>query len=287
MYYIGGKTMGFQLCNEMPAEELATQNLDGFVAQVKYDGRRVQIQKINNGGGLNGKGKTKVVKLIPRSDNIDEYKYPEVASLTEVPNEFIIDGEMCVFDEKGVSDFNMLISRDKTKDRFKLRLMAKKHPVTYVAFDILELDGKDLREEPYIERQRLLMETIKDIPNVVVAEIYTDPIKLYKKMVEDKQEGIILKNAQSKYESTRSPDWIKVKRKEYVIVRFDRYDIHNKGITLENEQGTRVACLGTQSAAVRQKIDKDGYANVEIARLGGRTSAGKHRQPTFSKLMEG
>lgn len=266
--------MGFQLCNEIQAENLTMQNLDNSVAQIKYDGMRAQIKK-----------QIDTLNITGRENPVEDWKFPEINSLKKEKHDFLIDGEIIIVDHQGNSDFGLLLSRAKTRDGFKLRLMAKKYPVTYVVFDILELDGKDLRSKPYLERHRILTETIKDIPHIMVAEIYTDPIKLYKRMVEEKQEGIILKNAHGEYQECRNDNWIKVKRKEYVIVKFTQYYSNNKGITLENEQGTRVACLGAQSSMVRDKIDKEGFANVEIARLGGRTVSGKHRQITFSRLV--
>jgi ATP-dependent DNA ligase len=267
--------MGFMLCSEIDADELNKQkDWSAFLPQQKYDGRRVQIQKSGN-----------EIAMIPRSENIDPWKYPELLEgLSKMKGNFWIDGELCVLNN-GLSDFDLMISRDKTKDKFKIKMLSRKYPSTFIAFDILELEGQDLRNVPLKERLKKLMELT---PNGVlkIAEVFEDPVALYKEAMDKKWEGIIIKNKDSLYKAERSADWIKIKRKEFVKIKFTKYDQNPKGIRLSNEEDIAVQCAGAQSVAVRNKLDKDKYAMVLVSRLGGRTFNGKHRQPTFVELLE-
>lgn len=259
----------------MQESELEKQDLSGYTAQIKLDGRRVQIKKQGT-----------EVTMIPRSEGIQPWKYPElVEGLKKIPGNFLIDGELVVFGPDGNTDFDMMISRDKTKDRFKIRLLSKKYPATFVAFDILELEGQDLRKLTWEERNAKLLELTPN-DNFEAVTSSDDIMQMLQQAHENNWEGIVLKLKTGTYEEARSPFWIKVKRKEYPILNMVAYEIHNKGLTLISDQGIRVACLGAQSGPVKIKIDKEGHTMCKISTLGGKLKSGKWRQPTFVS-MEG
>jgi DNA ligase-1 len=270
------------LCTQLDEEELYKRDWTGYSFQIKYDGRRVQAKK------QDGK-----VTLIPRSDNINDWKYPEIMeALEKIQGNWHIDGEMSVYDEKTHrTNFEMLISRDKTKDKFKIKLMTKKFPATFVVFDILEWDGINLRDRSFLQRMELLRELYSGDARIEIADVSKDPVPLMRLAHENNWEGIVGKKDDSIYEDNpnkheiRSLNWFKVPIVEYPTIKFTGYEINPKGATLYNEEKIRCQCAGAQSVAVREAIDKYGIAIVKCARKGGRLESGMHRQITFVELV--
>lgn len=260
------------LCSEIDEDRFLKSNWADYIAETKEDGIRCQIRK-------------NPTQFIGRDGPIDMTKFPEVvAAINDMPGGWTLDGELVVF-SKDRSDFNLILSRVKTKDKFKIRLLVKRHPATFVAFDMLEHEGVDLRELPLTERQNHLT-TLPDNKNFRVIQSYEDPIELYKRACEHSWEGIILKAKDSRYENVRSPDWIKVKRKEVVNVTFTGYQISNAGITLTSPTGHRVACHGSQHIKVKDAIDQKGKVLVEVEGLSVNPETGKVRQIVFKRLIE-
>lgn len=131
---------------------------------------------------------------------------------------FALDGEVAVFDPKGRSEFGDLQQAlsDSRDDRLAL-----------IAFDLLYLDGKDLRASPLIERKKLLRRLIP--PAAETAQLrYSDHVlgsgaNILDHAREMKLEGIVSKRATAPYRSGRVGDWIKTKcsaSQEFVIGGF-------------------------------------------------------------------
>jgi bifunctional non-homologous end joining protein LigD len=114
----------------------------------------------------------------------------------------IIDGEVIVQDERGASDFEAL----KSAIRW--------HPQKLIlwAFDLLYLNGKDLRERPLLERRAELKELIPSGHPFLFSEEFTGDASAFFRACADHQlEGMVSKLASSKYRSGRSKTWLKTK----------------------------------------------------------------------------
>jgi bifunctional non-homologous end joining protein LigD len=114
----------------------------------------------------------------------------------------IIDGEIIVQNEHGGSDFDAL----KSAIRW--------HPqrLIFCAFDLLHLNGKDLREIPLLERRPKLKELVRSEHPFLFSEEFTGDADAFFKACADHQlEGIVSKFASSKYRSGRSKTWLKTK----------------------------------------------------------------------------
>lgn len=164
-----------------------------YAYEVKFDGYRI-VAYIENGK----------VRLMTRN-NIDyTSKFKDIVlSLKKIPGCAVLDGEVIVCDEKGRSDFKLLHKYLRGEKNFV--------PI-YMVFDILSKDGKDLRNEKYIQRKEILRSLFSDCNNV----IYTSYVvgqgnKNFKLAQKLDLEGIIGKKIDSVYKGTRDDDWIKVK----------------------------------------------------------------------------
>jgi DNA ligase D-like protein (predicted ligase) len=114
----------------------------------------------------------------------------------------IIDGEVIVQNEQGVSDF----------DALKSAIRWTPQRLVFCAFDLLHLDGEDLRDQPLLERRAKLKELIPSEHPFLFSEEFTGEAAAFFRACADHQlEGIVSKLASSKYRSGRSKTWLKTK----------------------------------------------------------------------------
>ncbi|BCQ29202.1 hypothetical protein NK8_73920 (plasmid) [Caballeronia sp. NK8] len=146
------------------------------------------------------------VKLITRGGHDWTEKMRTLATAIEdMPvDKAWLDGEVVVLTETGIPDFNAL------QNAFDRRSTAQ---LTFFAFDIPFLIGRDLREVPLSQRRELLGELIAQTSSerVRFSESFTeDPESLLASACRMRLEGIIGKRADAPYCSGRSTDWIKL-----------------------------------------------------------------------------
>ena len=129
----------------------------------------------------------------------------------------VLDGEMSVLDEKGLPQFQLIQNYLKTGQG----------TLVYYVFDILYLNGIDLRSRPLLERKRILSNFIPESKIIKYSDyIIEKGIVFFKEAADAGLEGIIAKKADSKYYSNkRSQSWLKVKtqmRQEAIIAGFTK-----------------------------------------------------------------
>ncbi|HEY7230333.1 MAG TPA: DNA ligase [Pseudolabrys sp.] len=143
------------------------------------------------------------VRLITRKGNDFTYRFPFIAlAVGKLPaRSCLIDGEAIVCDVNGLAVFE-LIRRERTSAT-----------AVHCAFDLLELDGEDLRRLPIEQRKARLAKLLRGSPsNIVVNEHYDgDRAIIYKHACRFGCEGIVSKRLGSPYKSGRSARWVKVK----------------------------------------------------------------------------
>lgn len=130
-----------------------------------------------------------------------------------------LDGEVVIQDEIGRPDFSAIQRAFSTGRTEKL---------VFFAFDVMHLDGVDLRQEP-VEQRRARLRGIIDsnaLEHIRFSEAFAaDPRDLLASVCAMEMEGIVGKRAGSPYRSKRSGDWIKMKcqnRQEFIIVGFTK-----------------------------------------------------------------
>ncbi|HEY1854433.1 MAG TPA: DNA ligase D [Solirubrobacterales bacterium] len=205
------------------------------------------------------------LELQTRNLNTVTDSYPEVRRLSRQigARDAVLDGELVAFDEQGRPSFERLQQRIHQTSDAVVRRRMKSHPVTYVIFDLLYLDGRNLMDEPYSARRELLQglglegESWQTPGNSVGhAE------ELLAAAAERDLEGIVLKRLDSRYvPGKRTGAWLKVKnlgRQEFVI-----------GGWLPGE-GRRKGTLGALLLGYR---DPDGDSSGEL-RYAGKVGTG-------------
>ena len=101
--------------------------------------------------------------MVSRNGNAMDRQYPELSVLPHQmrARQAILDGEIAALDAQGLPSFELLQSRINVADASAIATLSRNHPVVIFLFDLLYLDGRDLRGEPLIERKRLLKEILE------------------------------------------------------------------------------------------------------------------------------
>ena len=139
--------------------------------------------------------------------------YPELSDICKcVKKRVILDGELVVLTD-GKPDFYALQKRSLMSDKFKISLAAKKNPVQFVAYDILYHDGKDLTDQPLMQRKEKLSSVVTERYNLSVSRwIEMNGIAFFELAKKENLEGIVAKKKDGLYHiGKRTSDWIKIK----------------------------------------------------------------------------
>lgn len=187
----------------------------GWIFEMKYDGYRLVC-------GRDGHD----VVLLSRNKRALTATFPEIArALHALPfPRIIIDGEVVCPDAGGRPNFQSLQKRGMLRRSLDIRRAAAELPATLYVFDLLAFDEYDVRGLPLLERKRLLRQLIPEKGVLQFADHIADRGEDFFRAAEALGvEGMVGKNAQSKYKAGRSSDWIKVrasKHDDFVIVGF-------------------------------------------------------------------
>jgi bifunctional non-homologous end joining protein LigD len=196
---------------------LADARLDDpqLVYEPKYDGIRA-IAEVGRAGG---------VRLWSRLGNEKTHQFPEIALAlrtwsARLETNLVLDGEIVALDAGGEpTGFQQLQGRIHLQDS-----LVRSSRVAFIAFDLLREGRQDLREKPLVERrvalERLFASTTS--PIVRISEISRgDGRALYRRALESGWEGLIAKDAGSRYSAgRRTPDWRKLKivhEQEFIV----------------------------------------------------------------------
>ncbi|HEV3039669.1 MAG TPA: DNA ligase D [Candidatus Angelobacter sp.] len=186
-----------------------------WLYEVKWDGVRAlcSIEKQEDNAR---------VRVTSRKGASIDQQYPEMQEIAQAVDaqSAIFDGEIVVFGENGVPSFQLLQNRIGASARSASKL-AQSYPVNYFAFDLLYLDGYDLRATPLADRKQLLASVLQSNATFRNSEHFVGKgAELLQAVREKGLEGVVAKQAFSKYESKRSRDWVKVKvvsQQDFVI----------------------------------------------------------------------
>jgi bifunctional non-homologous end joining protein LigD len=172
-----------------------------WLFEIKWDGVRA-LARIENGA----------VTVRSRNSVDVTARYPELASLPQslAGRQAILDGEIVALDARGHSDFGLL--QERMHVRAPGETLISKTPVVFYAFDLLYCDGYDLREAPLLQRKQLLQRLLHASERIRYADHQLEHGKeLFALAKETGLEGIVAKQADSRYVSDRSMNWLKLK----------------------------------------------------------------------------
>jgi DNA ligase D-like protein (predicted ligase) len=182
---------------------------ENWIHEIKHDGYRCQV--------LLERGRARV---LTRTGLDWSERYPSIvgAARNLDCNTAIIDGEAIVQDGEGISDFEELRSA----------FVSRPHSIILYAFDLMHLNGQDLRKAPLSERRAMLKALVgnDDHSRIQFSEEFIgDAAAFFRACAERKLEGIVSKLANSRYQSGRGKTWLKTKcftESTFVVVGTDR-----------------------------------------------------------------
>jgi len=172
--------------------------------EVKFDGWRLQLHKLAN-----------EVRLYSKNgyDVTDRFRAIAAAGTTLRCTSAILDGELEAADLKGRADFAALH-----------RPRPSRRTLTLWVFDLLHLDGEDLRSLALEERRQKLTNLMKRTQQPLrLSESFDDPDKLLRAAIELGLEGIVSKRRDCPYHSGPSIDWLKVKNSAWRQANRERF----------------------------------------------------------------
>src|SRR5688572_19164240 len=140
--------------------------------------------------------------------------YPELAPLAAAAGvtDAVVDGEVVVLDGAGRPSFVSLAERMHVRDRHRAAQLSAALPVTYMIFDLLRLDGRDLTTLPYTRRRATLESLALAGAHWLTPPSFTDGAATSAAAEENALEGVVAKRLDSGYRpGQRSPDWLKLK----------------------------------------------------------------------------
>ena len=140
-------------------------------------------------------------------------RYPELELWRDLDaKEAILDGEIVVLN-KGKPDFRSLQTREHVGEGLRIELLSRAMPVTFMAFDLLYLDGKPLVDLQLLERKAELQRIVRESPRILLSRhIETHGKRYFEEARRLGLEGIMAKREQSTYQmGKRSSDWLKIK----------------------------------------------------------------------------
>jgi bifunctional non-homologous end joining protein LigD len=206
-----------------------------WLHEVKYDGYRIVARKAGE-----------EITLFSRSGLDWTVRFPAIAkALLTLPAESaLLDGEVAFVLPSGITDFKSLQEHIDTPNP----------AIRYFVFDLLSLDGKDLRKKTLRERRALLgrLMSAKGISNYLVYADYVEGSgpEFFREACEHGLEGIISKRADAPYRSGRGKDWLKIKctsGDEFVIGGYSRSDVRGKpfsSLLLGTFEGSKLVYSG-------------------------------------------
>jgi len=239
-----------QLCKRGTEKDIQKFHLK-YLGSRKYDGVRVLAIADEQ------------VKLIGRNNGDYTKQFQEVVNdLKEIGFKGIIDGEICC------DTFNHTLSRNHTQNKLKLKILERTYPAIFYVFDVLNLNGLDLRQKPLLERLEILSEVgLNSTKSIKIVENTIDLINLFERAKKEKFEGIIIKNPISKYTNDRSWNWLKIKLEKTKDLDFTSYSVNPAGVRVETNEGIAIQVTGSNSQIVRKLIDETGSARLEVKYL--------------------
>ena len=184
----------------------------GWSHEVKWDGIRV-LADARDGAE---------VRLATRNGNDCTVAWPELVPGPLPGRDLLVDGEVIGLNAAGVPDFGVLQDRMHVRRAATAARMAAADPATFMVFDLLRLDGRDLVDLPLEERRALLGGLgLGEGGRWQVPPAYDDGEMLLEATRQQGLEGIVSKRLDSRYlPGARSPHWLKFPhrpRASYVV----------------------------------------------------------------------
>ncbi|MBA2918948.1 DNA ligase D [Sphingomonas sp. MAH-20] len=227
-----------------------------WLHEAKYDGYRVLLA-VGRGPSTGSEA-----KLFTRTglDWTDKFAVIAEAAQSLDVGAALIDGEVVALDQAGKPSFSALQDA----------LSRGSRDLTMFAFDLLSLDGEELKRLPNLERKELLRTIIPAEGPILFAEhVIGEGEKLFQAMCREGFEGIVSKRADAPYLGKRTQNWLKIKciqRQEFVIVGWTASEARGRGfrsLLLGLNEGGKLRYAGKVGTGFNARLIEELSAKLE------------------------
>lgn len=199
---------------------------ENYIYELKYDGERA-IVYLDDKAGTELRNKRNR-NLLPT--------FPELSEIHKrVKGRVILDGEYIVLKD-GRPNFAEVQKRSLMNNSFKIKLAAERLPVSFIAFDILYKDGKELTDLPVEKRKEILFQTVSESPRIAVSKHIQDGVAFFEIAERQVLEGVVAKKKGSLYHfGKRTKDWVKIKTfldDDFIVCGYIRKSNNTSSIVL-------------------------------------------------------
>ncbi len=170
-----------------------------WIFELKHDGYRLMVRKDG-----------REVRIYSKRGADFTSRYPRIVEATRRlrATSALIDGEGVVYDQHGMPSFDLIYSQQYDRE------------ASLIAFDVLEINGEDVRGLQLLERKARLQKLIGKVGGIEFNEhIAGDGAKIFKHACKLGHEGIVAKRKDLPYESGRSKRWLKIKNPDAPATR--------------------------------------------------------------------
>ena len=209
------KPYPFQLANTFDERIKETISVDKYQFESKWDGIRSQIIKRSNN-----------ISIWTRGEELVNKTFPELIKIiSHFKNDFVLDGEILIWDENKNRPKNFSLLQKRLGRKSPSLKIQKDLPVVFMAYDILEINGKDIRSKILSERRNILEKSFSNLiseDKSIIGKIkitklhqisnWIDLEEVKNSARKSNTEGLVIKDKQSEYEpGRRKGNWWKYK----------------------------------------------------------------------------
>jgi bifunctional non-homologous end joining protein LigD len=218
-----------------------------WIHEIKFDGYRVQLHLVND-----------AIKVFTRRGNDWTHRFKKIAgdAFLISAGSAIIDGEIVVPAADGTTDFSVLQNE----------LKGRSTKIAMIAFDLLYLNGYDLRKLPLVERKALLKKLLDKTAIQFSESFEVDGREILEHACSLALEGVVSKVRDSRYSSGRGNDWVKktcAQRETLPIAGFALKQNKFDGIYLGRRQGKNLVYAGKVDHGFNMASAKDLQARLK------------------------
>ena len=173
-----------------------------WLFEIKWDGYRA-VSFLQDGK----------VRLVSRNQNELTGEFPELNELSKLikAKNAVLDGEVVALDEQGRASFSLMQQRTGIRKGGRRVGARRELQIVYYIFDLLYLDGFDLRRVALEQRKQVLAQIIAPSELVRYSDHFPQGLALFEVAKQKGLEGILAKKRASHYEERRSREWLKIK----------------------------------------------------------------------------
>ena len=173
-----------------------------WLFEIKWDGYRA-VSFIQDGN----------IRLVSRNQNDLTAQFPELHDLPKSikAETAVLDGEIVVLDDQGRPSFDLMQQRTGIRGGGRRTAARSDLPVLYYVFDLIYLDGYDLRRVALEQRKKALAQIVASSDRIRYSDHFPQGLVLFELAKQRGLEGILAKKRASHYQERRSQEWLKIK----------------------------------------------------------------------------